>query len=73
MGSKAPVGKYEPFGSGIPLGDPSWYQNLNTPYYTPSHIAWRAKVRDFMDREVQPIITDWDKQVRTERVIRGHS
>mmetsp|Transcript_9636 Transcript_9636/g.19983 ORF Transcript_9636/g.19983 Transcript_9636/m.19983 type:complete len:464 (-) Transcript_9636:544-1935(-) len=62
MGSQAPAGKYEPFGSGVALGDPSWYQSLNTPYYTPSHVAWRSKVREFMDKEVQPIITDWDKQ-----------
>ena len=43
-----------PFGSDVPLGEPSWYQNLNTPYYNASHIAWRAKLRDFFEKEVEP-------------------
>lgn len=43
-----------PFGSDVPLGEPSWYQNLNTPYYNASHLAWRAKLRDFFEKEVEP-------------------
>jgi len=62
MSSQAPVGKYAPFGEDVPLGEPSWYQNVNTPYYTQSHVEWRAKVRAFIDKEVMPIIGDWDKQ-----------
>ena len=45
---------YEAFGSDVPLSEPSWYQNLNTPYYNASHIAWRAKLRDFFEKEVEP-------------------
>jgi hypothetical protein len=63
MTSAAPTRTFEHFGSGLVAADPSWYQKLNTPYYTPSHVAWRAKVREFMDREVMPIVSDWDKQV----------
>lgn len=43
-----------PFGCDVPLGEPSWYQSLNTPYYNASHVAWRAKLRDFFEREVEP-------------------
>jgi hypothetical protein len=42
------------FGSEVPLAEPSWYQNLNSPYYNASHVAWRAKLRDFFEREVEP-------------------
>jgi alkylation response protein AidB-like acyl-CoA dehydrogenase len=52
--------KHEAFGSGIPLGDPSWYQGLNTAFYGPSHIAWRARIRSFVDKVVDPFVTDWD-------------
>mmetsp|Transcript_53576 Transcript_53576/g.93156 ORF Transcript_53576/g.93156 Transcript_53576/m.93156 type:complete len:460 (+) Transcript_53576:53-1432(+) len=52
--------KYEAFGDGIPLGDPDWYQGLNTPFYGPSHVAWRIRVREFVEDVIQPIITDWD-------------
>lgn len=45
---------YEAFGSNVPLSEPSWYQNLNTPYYNASHIAWRKKLRDFFEKEVEP-------------------
>ena len=43
-----------PFGSDVPLGEPYWYQNLNTPYYNASHLAWRAKLREFFETEVEP-------------------
>ena len=45
---------YEAFGSDVPLSEPSWYQNLNTPFYNASHVAWRAKLRDFFEKEVEP-------------------
>ena len=46
--------KHEAFGSDVPLAEPSWYQNLNTPFYNASHVAWRAKLRDFFEKEVEP-------------------
>jgi alkylation response protein AidB-like acyl-CoA dehydrogenase len=52
--------KHEAFGAGVPLGDPSWYQGLNTSFYGPSHVAWREKVRAFVDEVVDPVVTDWD-------------
>jgi hypothetical protein len=50
----APMVSHAAFGSDVPLSEPSWYQNLNTPYYNASHIAWRAKLRDFFEKEVEP-------------------
>lgn len=50
-----------PFGSGVPLGDPSWYQSLNTPYYSASHVAWRALVRRHVDERLDPIAGAWDE------------
>jgi len=54
------MAKHAAFGEGIPLGDPSWYQGLNTSFYGPSHVAWRATVRSFVDEVLEPIVSDWD-------------
>ena len=35
----------ERWGEGVPWGDPSWYRGYKSPYYKPTHHAWRAKVR----------------------------
>eukprot|EP00930_Biecheleria_cincta_P092518 TRINITY_DN8247_c0_g1_i1.p1 TRINITY_DN8247_c0_g1~~TRINITY_DN8247_c0_g1_i1.p1 ORF type:complete len:402 (+),score=68.61 TRINITY_DN8247_c0_g1_i1:90-1295(+) len=48
------------FGDGVPLGDPAWYQGLNTPFYKPTHAAWRAKVRTFCEEVLEPIVDDWE-------------
>ena len=40
------------FGDLVPFGDPSWYQRFNSPYYTASHVAWRARMRAFVDEHV---------------------
>lgn len=48
------------FGDGIPLGDPAWYQGLNTPYYKETHAQWRQRVRAFCDEALEPILEDWE-------------
>lgn len=53
--------KSQPFGDLVPLGDPSWYQGLNSAYYAPTHADWRAKVRAFNEEVVEPLVGDWDK------------
>jgi hypothetical protein len=40
------------FGQLIPFGDPSWYRSWNSPYYNASHHAFRAKVREFTEKEI---------------------
>ncbi|CEI86068.1 Putative Acyl-CoA dehydrogenase [Rhizopus microsporus] len=36
------------FGEGIPYGDPTWYQDWNSPYYKDSHIKLRKEIRGFI-------------------------
>ena len=33
---------------------PSWYGKFNSPYYSESHVAFRAKVRAFVETEIMP-------------------
>lgn len=50
---------HEKFGSKIPFAEPAWYQGKYSPYYTPSHVAFRAKVRAFVEKEIKPHMEDW--------------
>jgi len=45
----------------VPWGDPSWYQGNNSPYYTESHIKFRERVRNFMEKEIEPYVQQWDE------------
>ena len=45
----------------MPYGDPPWYQGLRSPHYGPSHAAFRARVRAFVDTELLPHVGAWDK------------
>ncbi|KAI7901507.1 acyl-CoA dehydrogenase/oxidase [Cokeromyces recurvatus] len=49
------------FGEGYPYGDPSWYQNWNSPYYNESHIKVRNAVREWVDKEVIPFCHEWSE------------
>ena len=49
------------YGSMIPYADPSWYQSYHTPYFNQSHAELRAEVRDWMEEEIMPYITEWDE------------
>lgn len=49
------------FGSGLPYADPAWYGRLASPYYGPSHVAWRARVRAFVETEVLPTMDEWSE------------
>ncbi|KAF4981899.1 hypothetical protein FZEAL_2368 [Fusarium zealandicum] len=51
----------EAFGDQIPFADPSWYQNYHSPYFNESHAALRAEVREWIDSEVEPNVTEWDE------------
>lgn len=51
----------EPFGSKIPFAEPSWYQGQHSPYYREGHIAFRKKVRDFVNTRLKPNIDKWIK------------
>jgi len=54
-------GEGDSFGSTIPFGDPYWYRIFQSPYYTDSHRAFRARIRAFVDKEVLPFVHEWDE------------
>ena len=52
----------EPFGEQIPFSDPYWYrEGLKSPFYGPTHIAFRAKVRKFTEEKITPFIAEWEE------------
>jgi len=53
--------QYTPFGELVPWGDPAWYRGQMTPYYRKSHVEWRARVREFVEREITPFCHEWDE------------
>ncbi|OJJ44578.1 hypothetical protein ASPZODRAFT_168295 [Penicilliopsis zonata CBS 506.65] len=51
----------EPFGDLIPFADPSWYQGYHSPYFNETHAALRAEVRQWVESEIEPYVTEWDE------------
>ncbi|WPH02122.1 Hypothetical protein R9X50_00497700 [Acrodontium crateriforme] len=51
----------DPYGEMIPYADPSWYQSYHTPYFNETHAALRAEIREWVDNEIQPYVTEWDE------------
>ncbi|KAG9551061.1 acyl-CoA dehydrogenase NM domain-like protein, partial [Aureobasidium melanogenum] len=49
------------FGDLIPGGDPNWYQSYHSPYFNQSHADLRAEVREWMENEIIPNVTEWDE------------
>ncbi|KPI39756.1 Acyl-CoA dehydrogenase [Cyphellophora attinorum] len=49
------------FGSLIPYSDPNWYQSYHSPYVNKTHEALRAEVREWVDTELDPYVTEWDE------------
>ncbi|KAK4124461.1 acyl-CoA dehydrogenase NM domain-like protein [Parathielavia appendiculata] len=52
----------EPFGQQIPFSDPSWYQGYHSPYFNETHAALRAEVREWIETEIEPHVTEWDEK-----------
>jgi acyl-CoA dehydrogenase len=52
----------EAFGSKTPFAEPGWYQGRPSPYYKEEHVAFRNKVRAFVDAELMPHWKQWDEQ-----------
>jgi len=55
------VTSQEPYGDMIPYGDPGWYQSYHSPYYKASHVALRNEMREWILKEVEPYVTEWDE------------
>ncbi|KIX00493.1 uncharacterized protein Z518_10633 [Rhinocladiella mackenziei CBS 650.93] len=51
----------DPYGSLIPFGDPNWYQGYHSPYYNETHAALRAEVREWVESEIEPYVTEWEE------------
>jgi len=49
------------FGEQIPYGDPTWYQEWESPYYNESHRRFRAAVREFCEKNINPFCHEWDE------------
>eukprot|EP01094_Clydonella_sp_ATCC50884_P006676 TRINITY_DN1588_c0_g1_i1.p1 TRINITY_DN1588_c0_g1~~TRINITY_DN1588_c0_g1_i1.p1 ORF type:complete len:461 (+),score=167.97 TRINITY_DN1588_c0_g1_i1:120-1385(+) len=47
------------FGEQIPFCEPAWYQGSHSPYYNEAHVAFRSKVREFVERELKPHVDEW--------------
>ncbi|KAG0167792.1 hypothetical protein DFQ28_002891 [Apophysomyces sp. BC1034] len=57
------------FGEGLPYGDPTWYQDWNSPYYNASHIELRKIVREFVDKEITPFCHEWSEAKAIPRAV----
>lgn len=49
------------YGALIPFSDPAWYQSYHSPYFNESHAALRDEVRQWVDSEIEPYVTEWDE------------
>ncbi|KAI8376143.1 acyl-CoA dehydrogenase/oxidase [Radiomyces spectabilis] len=49
------------FGEGVPYGDPTWYQDWNSPYYNESHIKLRKVIREWVDKSIMPYCHEWSE------------
>ncbi|KAL6870453.1 acyl-CoA dehydrogenase/oxidase [Trichoderma novae-zelandiae] len=67
--SEAESEPLEAFGDQIPFGDPSWYQNYHSPYFNESHVALRAELRQWIESDVEPYVTEWDEAKRVPEEI----
>jgi alkylation response protein AidB-like acyl-CoA dehydrogenase len=50
------------FGEKTVYAEPSWYQFWESPYYQPKHKAFRAKLRAFVDAELNPHVDEWEEK-----------
>jgi alkylation response protein AidB-like acyl-CoA dehydrogenase len=57
--AKTCASAFEPFGDQAPLVEPYWYQGYPTAYYNDSHVEFRAKCRNFCDKEISPYLDGW--------------
>jgi alkylation response protein AidB-like acyl-CoA dehydrogenase len=45
----------------VPYAEPYWYlEDRYSPYYTESHVQFRAKVRAFVDSQIKPHVVEWE-------------
>ena len=54
------------FGSKVPFAEPGWYRGVASPYYNESHVALRARVREFVEKELLPHVDMWEEKCAQE-------
>ncbi|KAH8668808.1 acyl-CoA dehydrogenase [Xylariales sp. PMI_506] len=59
----------EIYGDLVPFADPSWYQGYHSPYFNESHAALRAEVRQWVETELEPNVTEWDEKKEVPREV----
>ncbi|KAI9147690.1 acyl- dehydrogenase [Paramyrothecium foliicola] len=67
--SEEPAEPLEPYGDLVPFADPSWYQSYHTPYYNETHAALRAEIREWVESDIEPYVTEWDEAKRVPEEI----
>lgn len=51
----------DPYGDLVPYADPSWYQSHHSPYFNQSHADLRAEVRQWVEEDIMPNVTEWEE------------
>ncbi|ORY19811.1 putative acyl-CoA dehydrogenase [Clohesyomyces aquaticus] len=59
----------DPYGDLVPYADPSWYQSYHSPYFNESHAALRDEVRQWVESEIMPNVTEWEEQRKVPETI----
>ncbi|OCL00711.1 acyl-CoA dehydrogenase NM domain-like protein [Cenococcum geophilum 1.58] len=49
------------YGDLVPYADPSWYQSYHSPYFNQSHADLRAEVRQWVEEDIMPNVTEWEE------------
>ncbi|KAF2476595.1 acyl-CoA dehydrogenase NM domain-like protein [Lindgomyces ingoldianus] len=52
----------DPYGDLVPYADPAWYQSYHSPYFNETHAALRDEVRQWVEEEIMPNVTEWEEQ-----------
>lgn len=53
--------KHASYGSDVPFAEPAWYRSVPTPYYQEKHVAFRHKVRKYVETHLTPFVDEWDE------------
>jgi alkylation response protein AidB-like acyl-CoA dehydrogenase len=54
--------KFDKFGSNVPFAEPPWYRGIPTPYYDQSHVEFRKRIRDYVDKHLLPNVDEWEER-----------
>ncbi|KAL2013288.1 hypothetical protein VTN00DRAFT_813 [Thermoascus crustaceus] len=56
-----PAAALDPYGDLVPFADPAWYQGYRSPYFNETHAALREEVRQWVESEIEPYVTEWEE------------